>query len=180
MTGRRKVYIFHRDLKATKWFPITRVLLSASPVFFQHSHSPDRAPPHSHLFSDLSTFSWLLLSIGIDSISFIHLFQSLRKYLCTWYWAFPGSSVVKNPPVNAGALGSIPGSEDSLGSEDPLEEEMATHSSIPAWKIPWTGAWQAYSPWGCKRVRHDLVSKQVLSKFWSSWYPKVIFHLPGA
>ena len=33
----------------------------------------------------------------------------------------------------------------SLGSEDPLEEEMATHSSILAWRIPWTerGAWQA-------------------------------------
>ena len=29
----------------------------------------------------------------------------------------------------------------SLGQEDPLEEEMATHSSIPAWKIPWTRAW---------------------------------------
>ena len=28
--------------------------------------------------------------------------------------------------------------EDSLGWEDPLEKEMATHSSIPAWKIPWT------------------------------------------
>ena len=26
----------------------------------------------------------------------------------------------------------------SLGREDPLEEEMATHSSVPAWKIPWT------------------------------------------
>ena len=31
----------------------------------------------------------------------------------------------------------------SLGQEDPLGEEMATHSSIFAWKIPWTGAWQA-------------------------------------
>ena len=30
-----------------------------------------------------------------------------------------------------------------LGREDPLEEGMATHSSIPAWRIPWTGAWQA-------------------------------------
>ena len=27
----------------------------------------------------------------------------------------------------------------SLGWKDPLEKEMATHSSIPAWKIPWTG-----------------------------------------
>ena len=32
----------------------------------------------------------------------------------------------------------------SLGREDPLEEEMATHSSILAWRIPWTkGAWWA-------------------------------------
>ena len=31
----------------------------------------------------------------------------------------------------------------TLGQEDPLEKEMANHSSILAWKIPWTGAWQA-------------------------------------
>ena len=31
----------------------------------------------------------------------------------------------------------------SLGQENPMEEEMATHSSILAWRIPWTGAWQA-------------------------------------
>ena len=31
----------------------------------------------------------------------------------------------------------------SLGQEDPLEEVMATHFSILAWRIPWTGAWQA-------------------------------------
>ena len=31
----------------------------------------------------------------------------------------------------------------SLDHEDPLEEEMATHSSIFAWEIPWSGAWKA-------------------------------------
>ena len=31
----------------------------------------------------------------------------------------------------------------SLGQKDPLEKEMATHSSTLAWKIPWTGAWWA-------------------------------------
>ena len=31
----------------------------------------------------------------------------------------------------------------SLGWEDPMEKGMATHSSILAWRIPWTGAWQA-------------------------------------
>ena len=33
----------------------------------------------------------------------------------------------------------------SLGGEDPLEEEMATHSSVLAWKIPWTGEPCGYS-----------------------------------
>ena len=48
---------------------------------------------------------------------------------------FPGSSEVKNLPADAGDsgdVGSIP------GQEDPLEEKMATHSSILAWRIPWT------------------------------------------
>ena len=42
------------------------------------------------------------------------------------------SGLKNNLPANAGDVGSIP------GSEDPLEKEMATHSSILAWKIPWT------------------------------------------
>ena len=35
-----------------------------------------------------------------------------------------------------------------LGWEDPLEKEMATHSSTLAWKIPWTESLVGYSPWG--------------------------------
>ena len=39
----------------------------------------------------------------------------------------------------------------SLGWEDPLEESMATHSSVLAWRTPIDrGAWQGYSPWGHK------------------------------
>ena len=38
----------------------------------------------------------------------------------------------------------------SLGREDPLEKEMATHSSILAWRIPWTEEPVGYSPWGRK------------------------------
>ena len=42
----------------------------------------------------------------------------------------------------------------SLGQEDPLEKGIATHSSILAWRIPWTEeSWQA-SPW-CYRVGYD-------------------------
>ena len=47
----------------------------------------------------------------------------------------PVGSVVKNPPADVGNTGDAVG---SLGLEDPLEEEMATHSSILAWSIPWT------------------------------------------
>ena len=40
--------------------------------------------------------------------------------------------MVKNPPANSGYGGSIP------GLEDPMEMELAIHSSIVAWEIPWT------------------------------------------
>ena len=49
----------------------------------------------------------------------------------------PRWSVVNNPPANAGDMGLI------LGREDPLEEKMATHSSILARKIPRAAAWRA-------------------------------------
>ena len=40
----------------------------------------------------------------------------------------------------------------SLGWEDPLEKEMASHSSILAWKIPWTRSLVGYHPWGRKEL----------------------------
>ena len=40
----------------------------------------------------------------------------------------------------------------SLGWEDPLEKEMATHSSTLAWKIPWTEEHVGYSPWRRKEL----------------------------
>ena len=43
--------------------------------------------------------------------------------------------MVKNPPANAGDLRDV---GSSLGQEDPMEEGMATHSSILAWRIPGT------------------------------------------
>ena len=62
---------------------------------------------------------------------------------------FPGGSAVKNLPAHAGAGGS------SLSREDPLEEEMATHSSIIAWKILQTErSLLDYSLWG-RRVQRD-------------------------
>ena len=53
---------------------------------------------------------------------------------------FPCGSDGKASACNAGDPGLIP------GSGSPMEKEMATHSGILAWRIPWTG----YSPWGRK------------------------------
>ena len=47
----------------------------------------------------------------------------------------------------------------SLGLEDPLEEEMETHFSILAWKIPWAEEAGGLQPMGLQRVRHDLVTE---------------------
>ena len=60
--------------------------------------------------------------------------------------------MVKNLPVSTGDVrdvGSIPGLEDAL------EEEMATHSSILAWRIPWTEEPGGLQSMGLQRVRHD-------------------------
>ena len=50
--------------------------------------------------------------------------------------------LVKNLPANAGDMrrgGGGVGGAQFLGREDPLEEDMATHSSILGWRVPWTG-----------------------------------------
>ena len=57
--------------------------------------------------------------------------------------------VVKNLPANVGDLRDVVG---PLGWEDPLEEEMATHSSILAWRIPWTEQPGGLQPMRSQRV----------------------------
>ena len=65
---------------------------------------------------------------------------------------FPGGAMVKNPPANAGDarnVGLIP------GSEDPLEKEMAIHSSTVVWKIPWMEEPDRLQSMGSQKVGHD-------------------------
>ena len=65
---------------------------------------------------------------------------------------FPSGSEVRNSSAEAGDV--VP----ALGWKDPLEREMATHSSILAWRIPWAEG--PSRPWGHKRVGLDLGTKQ--------------------
>ena len=56
-----------------------------------------------------------------------------------------------------------------LGQEDPLEKEIATHSSILAWEIPWAEEYGGLQSMGLQRVRHNLVAKQQQrQKYWVS------------
>ena len=76
-------------------------------------------------------------------------------------WSLPGSSVHGIFQARVLEWGAIAFSEmqessvQSLGQEDPLEEGMATHSSILAWKIPWTEGPSGLQFMGSQRVRHD-------------------------
>ena len=65
---------------------------------------------------------------------------------------FPDDSVGMNLPARQEAQETgIP----SLGQEDPLEEEMETHSSILPWRIPWTEGPGGLQSVGSQKVRHD-------------------------
>ena len=64
-------------------------------------------------------------------------------------WASLGSSAGKESP----AMQETP--VPFLGREDPLEKEMATHSSVLAWKIPWTEEPGGLESMGSQRVGHD-------------------------
>ena len=59
------------------------------------------------------------------------------------------TQMVKNLPAMQETLVQL------LGQEDPLEKEMATHSSILAWKIPWTEEPGGQQSMGSQRAEHD-------------------------
>ena len=63
--------------------------------------------------------------------------------------------MVKNPPANVGDAGSIPPS-----GRFPLEEEMAAHQGILAWKTPWTEETGGLQSMGSQRTGHDLATKR--------------------
>ena len=72
---------------------------------------------------------------------------------CLEYWPSVWASVV------AQRLKCLPAMQEtwvpSLGREDPLEKEMATHSSILAWRVPWTEEPGGLQSMGLQRVDHD-------------------------
>ena len=65
------------------------------------------------------------------------------------HWALLVAQTVKNPPAMQETWIC------SLGGEDPLEEDMATHTSILAWRIPWTEETGGIQSIASQRVTHN-------------------------
>ena len=80
---------------------------------------------------------------------FLTVFLSFHMYFVSYAWASQVAKLVENPPT---MLEIRERRVRSLGWEDPLEEGMATHSSILAWRIPWTEEPVGYSPQGCTEL----------------------------
>ena len=79
----------------------------------------------------------------------MHYVQFSKLSSDKWCMGFPGGSVVKNLPAMWETW------VGSLDWEDPLEEGMATHSSILAWRIPWTEEPGELPFIGSQRAGHD-------------------------
>ena len=84
-------------------------------------------------------------------------------FLHRTFRGFPGGSVVKN------LLAVQETQFQSLGLKDPLEKEMAAHSSILAWRIPWTGEPGGLQSMGVSKVGNELATKQQQQQ--SPWLP---------
>ena len=113
-------------------------------------------------------WTWRFRQTGTKTDPFVKskMCQTLKwaffKYyfMLSWQWALLSGSRVKN-------LSAIQVTKEmlvrSLGQEDPLEEEMATHSSILAWKIPWTERPGGLRSIWSQGVEHDWVTEHILT-----------------
>ena len=80
--------------------------------------------------------------------------QSMISGMLLRNLVFLGGSAEKNPPAMQETEVQSP------GREDPLEKGMATHSSVLAWRTPWTEEPGGLQSMGSQRVRHDWVTNQ--------------------
>ena len=98
--------------------------------------------------------------------------QHLRDQILLWLFALLGMYMsMFRASVVAQLVKNLPAMQEtwvqSLDWKDPLEEGMATHSSILAWRIPLIGAWWVYSPRGRKEsdTTEQLSTAQLMNMF---------------
>ena len=107
------------------------------------------------------------ISIYVATIKELRIIEDHRHTILP-YTGFPCSQSVKNLPAVQETW------VWSLGWEDPLEKEMATHSSILAWKISWTEEPGGLQSIGSQRVGHNWATNTYLLYFlwsphWKDW-----------
>ena len=110
-------------------------------------------------------FLWRNVYLGLLPIPYWIIIIILLYYI-SCLWSFPDGSDCKESACNAGDMGSIPKPDPwvwSLGQEDPLAKGMAAHSSILAWRIPWTDEPGGLKSMGWQRVRHNWATNTMES-----------------
>ena len=120
-------------------------------LFFQHHY------PSSNIYSWLyhcKLFDYMYIGLFLCS-----LFCSIDPCVCFYndvIWFLRAS-------LDAQSVKNLPAMQETwfwfLGQEDPLEEEISIHSSIIAWRIPWTEEPAKLQSRGVTRVRHNLANK---------------------
>jgi len=110
-----------------------------------------------YLVFDVSHECFVIFSIQVlyMLVRFSLQYFSLSLFFlsdCKWYLGFSGGPSGKEPTCRCRRRETRVW---SLGREDPLEESMATHSSILAWRIPWTEEHGRVQSIVLQRVRHD-------------------------
>ena len=122
--------------------------------FFWNAHWSPSFRTHTHTENKQNINATACLVNRLKSrINYLDVFI---KHVLDTEMGFPGITVVKHPPTNAGDardVGSIPGSGRSPG------EGNATYSSILAWKIPWSEEPGGPESMGSQRVGHNWTSK---------------------
>ena len=115
---------------------------------------PTPPPPASESFPMSQIFAWGGQSTGVSALASFPPKKSQGLYIVVY--VNPRASQValvgKNTPASKEDIAM---GVQSLGWEDPLEEGMATHSSILAWRIPWTEGPGELQSMGLQRVRKD-------------------------
>ena len=103
--------------------------------------------------------TWLSDWTTIDKVLQRGVKQKILRSSWILITGFPCGSVVNNLPAMLETW------VQSLGREDPLEEEVATHSSILAWEIPWTEEPGGLQSVGLQRVRYDWKDLACMQKY---------------
>ena len=128
-----------------------------------HCHNCAIQMPNNKVLLDYNHTHWFTFHLRLhfcdkDSVEWSQRLYGMRSLSCLLFGLLQNGSTVKNPSAMQETW------VQCLGQEHPLEKEIATHSNILTRKSGEQRSLTGYSPWGHKRVGHDLATKQQQNK----------------